>query len=140
MGRKRRRLLAALTKSHGLERRVVFTGYVDDSLAPAIYRQSRLHVYPSRYEGFGLPVLEAIACGSPTITSTGSSLDEVSGDAAIAVPCGDVDTLQSAMDRLFFDDAERSKLRARAIARAHEFTWRRCAEATLAFWRRSLEA
>jgi glycosyltransferase involved in cell wall biosynthesis len=111
--------------------------YVDENLVPALYRNSLLHVFPSRYEGFGLPVLEALACGAPTITSPGSSLDEVAGDAARVVPCANVEALREAIDHLVFDDGAREELRERGFSRARDFTWRRCASKTLRFWRNS---
>ncbi|HVU04586.1 MAG TPA: glycosyltransferase family 1 protein, partial [Polyangiaceae bacterium] len=77
--------LRELAAARGVSDRVHLTGYVDERLVPALYRSARVHVFPSRYEGFGLPVLEALACGTPTITSPGSSLDEVAGSAALVV-------------------------------------------------------
>ncbi|HVU03610.1 MAG TPA: glycosyltransferase, partial [Polyangiaceae bacterium] len=99
---------------------------------------ARVHVFPSRYEGFGLPVLEALACGTPTITSPGSSLDEVAGSAALVVPCGEPEQMAAAVDALVFDDEKRTALREAGIARALTFTWRRCAEETVRFWKRAL--
>lgn len=123
--------------SLGIADRVALLGYVDEELVPALYRQSRVHVFPSLYEGFGLPVLEALAAGAPTITSPGSALDEVAGDAAEIVACRDVPALSGALKGLFFDDAARTRLRERGFTRARQFTWRACAEATLQFWRRA---
>ncbi len=129
--------LFALARELGVSARVTFAGYIDEPLIPALYRGSRVHVFPSRYEGFGLPVLEALACGAPTITSPGSSLDEVAGDAAELVPCGDVAALGTSLERLFFDEARRQELRVRGLARAEHFTWSRAAQETLTFWRRA---
>lgn len=126
--------LRALIDRLGLRDRVVCTGYLEEAAVPALYRQARVHAFVSRYEGFGLPVLEAMACGTPTITSPGSSLDEVAGDAALIAACGDPDALQHQVDRLFFDDALRADLRARGLARAATFTWQRCAQQTLSFF------
>src|SRR6185369_2989899 len=89
IGPRRTSELRALAQKLGIDAVVHLPGYIDESLIPALYRQSRVHVFPSRYEGFGLPVIEALACGTPTITSPGSSLDEVAGDAARIVPCGE---------------------------------------------------
>lgn len=132
--------LFTLARELGVSSRVTFAGYIDEPLIPAVYRGCRLHVFPSRYEGFGLPVLEALASGAPTITSPGSSLDEVAGDAAEIVPWGDAAALGAALDRLFFDEARREELRARGLARSQSFTWTRAAEETLAFWRRAFPA
>jgi glycosyltransferase involved in cell wall biosynthesis len=139
LGVERTAQLRALSQTLGVESSVSLPGYVDEALVPALYRQSRIHVFPSRYEGFGLPVLEALACGTPTITSPGSSLDEVAGDAARIVPCGDMEALATAIDDLAFDEEKRAAFRSRGLARAEEFTWRRSAEQTVAFWRRSLD-
>jgi glycosyltransferase involved in cell wall biosynthesis len=117
---------------------LTLTGYVPEEQVPALYRSARLHVFVSRYEGFGLPVLEALACGAPTVTSPGSSLDEVAGDAALIVPVAEPDALRSALETLFYDEDTRSELRRRGLERAQRFTWRACAESTLEFWRKAL--
>ncbi len=93
----------------------------------------------SRYEGFGFPVIEAMACGAPTITSAGSSLDEVAGDGALIVPCREPDALAAALRAAFFDRELRLALERRGIARAATFTWQRCAAQTMAFWQRARE-
>ncbi|HEY4158922.1 MAG TPA: glycosyltransferase family 1 protein [Polyangiaceae bacterium] len=137
IGAPRTKLLSAQCQELGVSERVKLCGYVDEALVPALYRQAALHVFPSRYEGFGFPVLEALAAGAPTITSPGSSLDEVAGDAALIVPCGEPDALREAMESLFFDHERARDLRERGLRRASEFTWRACAEGTVAFWRRA---
>jgi glycosyltransferase involved in cell wall biosynthesis len=109
-------------------------GYVPEGLVPALYRSAWVHVFPSRYEGFGLPVLEALACGAPTITSPGSSLDEVAGDAALIAPCGDVEALEDALSRLSGNGELRRDLRRKGLARTASFTWEATARATLTFW------
>jgi len=93
-------------------------------------------VYPSLYEGFGLPPLEAMACGVPPITSNAASLPEVVGDAGLMVDPSDVDGLAAAMQRIAVDPAKRSELSARSQARAESFSWERCALATAAAYRR----
>jgi glycosyltransferase involved in cell wall biosynthesis len=132
--RHRIKTLSALIDQLGVRDRVVRPGYVSESIVPAVYRRARVHAFVSRYEGFGLPVLEALACGTPTITSPGSSLDEVAGDAARVVPCGDSEALQVEIDRLFFDNTQHAEMRARGLRRAHEFTWAECARKTLRFF------
>src|SRR5262249_41574494 len=102
---------------------------------PALYRGARVHAFMSRYEGFGLPVLEAMACGTPTVTSPGSSLEELADDAALFASCEDPSALHQAIDRLFFDEALRATLRDRGLARARTFTWEACARQTLSFFR-----
>ena len=90
--------------SHNLQNDVIFTGYVLDDDLPAIYNTADLFVYPSLYEGFGLPPLEAIVCGTPVITSNTSSLPEVVGDAGIMVDPHDVDRLADAMYKVLTND------------------------------------
>lgn len=134
-----REQLVVQSRTLGVETELSLPGYVDERLVPALYRNAGVHVFASRYEGFGLPVLEALACGAPTITSPGSSLDEVAGDAALIVPVGEPEALREGLDRLFFDSETRARLRERGLARALTFTWRGCAEKTMAFWNKVLE-
>jgi glycosyltransferase involved in cell wall biosynthesis len=130
--------LKALARRAGVSEQVKLTGYAEEAIIPALYRGASVHVFASRYEGFGFPVVEALACGAPTITSPNSSLDEVAGDAALIVPCGEPDALAPALEHLFFDTAYAAELWQRGLTRAAGFTWRACAEQTLAFWRRAL--
>lgn len=132
--------LRAQVAALGMIERVKLLGYVEEGLVPALYRNAAVNVFPSRYEGFGFPVLEALAAGCPTITSPNSSLDEVAGDAAVIIPCGDPDALAGALERVVYDSEQRKSLRERGFARAATFTWTACAEQTLAFWRRALSA
>ena len=74
------------------------TGYVDDDVVPALLRSATVAAYPARYEGFGLPALEALSCGTPVVTTAGTAMAEVTGDAAVLVPAGDVDALADALD------------------------------------------
>jgi len=115
----------------GLEDRVIFTGYVPDEDLPAIYSAAELFVFPSLYEGFGLPVLEAMACGTPVVCSNTSSLPEVAGDAALLVDPTDVCALAGAMERALRDETLRATLRVRGIERARRFTWARAAQETM---------
>lgn len=119
----------------GLSQRVTFTGYVADDDLPALYRAATVFAYPALYEGFGLPVLEAMACGAPVVTSRKSSLPEVTGpEAALLVDPLDVDAIAAALERLLTDDALREDLRAKGIARARQFTWQATAAATWAVY------
>jgi glycosyltransferase involved in cell wall biosynthesis len=95
--------------------------------------------YPSRYEGFGLPVLEAMACGTPVVTTTGGSLPEVAGDAALLIEPGDAEALAAAVAKLVGDPAARQAAAARGRARAAGFTWERCAALTAAAYHRALD-
>lgn len=119
----------------GLERYVIFTGYVADEDMPYLYNGAELFVYPSFYEGFGLPPLEAMACGCPVVTSNTSSLPEVVGGAGLMVDPYRPEELAEAMGRILEDSELRSELRERGLKRAAEFSWRRCAEETLAVYR-----
>ena len=111
--------------------RVRALGYVPETLRPVLLGGARSFVFPSLYEGFGLPPLEAMACGTPVVTSDVSSLPEVVGDAALLVDPLDVDGLAGAIRRLWDDEALRRDLRARGLARAREFSWERTARLTL---------
>ncbi len=122
----------AQVRQLGLEGRVVFTGYVDTADLPALYSGALAFVFPSLYEGFGMPVLEAMACGAPVVAANTSSLPEVAGDAALLVDPTDVDAISGALARLAGDAALRRELRARGLAQAARFSWERCARETLA--------
>ena len=111
-------------------------GYVSDEMLPVLYSGARVFVYPSLYEGFGLPPLEAMACGAPVIVSDRSSLPEVVGDAGLQVDALDVDALTAAMLAIIEDDSLCASLRRKGIARAASFSWRRCAEQTAEVYRR----
>jgi glycosyltransferase involved in cell wall biosynthesis len=115
----------------GLDEDVVFLGRVDSGLLPALYNGARLFVYPSLYEGFGLPVLEAMACGTPVVTSNTSSLPEVTGDAAILTDPYDVSQLAEAIEQLLVDRDLASLLQQRGLERAQQFTWESTAQKTL---------
>jgi len=116
----------------GLDGRVLFTGYVPDEHLPALLSGAIAFVYPSLYEGFGIPVLEAGACGVPVITSNTSSLPEVAGDAAILVDPHNVDEIAGAIYRLVTDDALRAELARRGLENVKRFSWEKCARETLA--------
>jgi alpha-1,3-rhamnosyl/mannosyltransferase len=118
--------------------RVRELGYVSNELRLALHGGARAFVYPSLYEGFGLPPLEAMACGTPVLTSNVSSLPEVVGDAALLVDPEDVSAIAAGMTRLWRDDDLRASLRARGLARAREFTWDRAARLTLEVYRDAL--
>ncbi len=115
----------------GLSGRVIFTGYVPDADVPALLSGALAFVFPSLYEGFGMPVLEAMACGAPVLAANTSSLPEVAGDAALLVAPTDIAAIAAALARLAAEPGLRDDLRARGLARAAEFTWDRCAAQTL---------
>jgi len=119
---------------------VRWLGYVPAEDLPLLYSGARLVVYPSLYEGFGLPVLEAMASGVPVITSNQASLPEVAGEAAIMVDPRDVDALRDAMEQLIEDEQEAKRRASLGLAQAARFTWGACAEKTLAVYRDALQA
>jgi len=135
--RQRARLLQAVSESR-VEGRVLILGYIDDALLVALYRQCLAYVFPSSYEGFGLPILEAMACGAATLTSGLSALAEVAGDAALTLPSLDQDVLADGIARIASDSALRASLRERGLEHVQGFTWQRCAQQTLACYERAL--
>lgn len=112
----------------GLRDAVCFPGYVADEDLPALYTLADLFAFPSLYEGFGLPPLEAMACGTPVVTSNVSSLPEVVGAAALTVDPYDVEALANAMGRVLDDPSLRSSMVRRGLVRAREFAWSRAAQ------------
>jgi glycosyltransferase involved in cell wall biosynthesis len=118
----------------GLEERVRFIGYVEDSDLPHLYRAARAFAFPSIYEGFGIPPLEAMACGVPVVTSNASSLPEVVGDAGLQVDPFDVDALAHALDTALHDDGWRAQAITRGLTRAKQFTWHGAAEQLMAVY------
>jgi len=116
---------------------VIVTGFVDDDELAALYRGAIALVMPSREEGFGLPALEAMACGCAVITSNAPALVEITSDAALHVDAN-VDALRDAMRRIASDDALRASLASCGVDRARNFTWTRCAELTSGVYRASI--
>ena len=110
-----------------LEEMVHFTGYVSQEDLPLVYNLSSLFVYPTLYEGFGLPALEAMACGAPVITTDVSSLPEIVGEAGILVPVNNVEALYGAMIAVLGDEDLRRKMINKGIQRAAKFTWEQTA-------------
>jgi glycosyltransferase involved in cell wall biosynthesis len=111
---------------------VRLTGRVAPEHLPAFYRRAALMVYPSLYEGFGLPPLEAMACGAPVVASRTTSLPEVVGDAALLADPADPADLAHVMERALFDETLRAELRAQGLLRAARFNWAKTAEGLMA--------
>lgn len=130
----------ALVRELGLGDRVRFAGYVPAADLPALYSAAQAFVFPSLYEGFGLPVIEAMACGTPVLTSDRSATSEVAGDAAVLVDPYSIDAIAGGLARLASDPALRADLGARGLSRAAAFSWRRAADETHAVYRRVLDA
>ncbi|MGH2956601.1 MAG: glycosyltransferase family 4 protein [Solirubrobacterales bacterium] len=123
--------LLARARRPDLRGRVRFAGYVDQAILPALYANARAFVYPSRAEGFGLPPLEAMASGVPTVATRTSALAENLDGAAELVPVGDAAHLAGALRRVLRDEALRARLRERGLVRAARFRWETTARTTL---------
>jgi glycosyltransferase involved in cell wall biosynthesis len=114
-----------------LDGTVVLPGFVPREDLPAFYNAALLVAYPTLYEGFGMPVLEAMACGTPVVTSNNSSLPEVAGDAALLVNPRSPEEIADAIQRLLRDETLRADLSTRGLLRARQFTWEQTARKTL---------
>jgi glycosyltransferase involved in cell wall biosynthesis len=128
--------LRALAASARARDCIVSLGTVSDDQLLTLYRHAVALVYPSRYEGFGLPVLEAMACGTPVIASRAASIPEVLGDAGILLDPDDDAGWAEAMAKIVTDEVVRGRMRAAGLSRAREFTWTRTASITLDVYRR----
>jgi glycosyltransferase involved in cell wall biosynthesis len=125
-----------LAQERGLEERVVrFIDFPDDADKPALYRGATAFIFPSRYEGFGLPPLEALACGTPVVGSDASSIPEIVGKGGLLLPPDDVEGMAQALVRLATDTDFRAELSRRALAQAARFSWEQTAQETLAAYR-----
>jgi glycosyltransferase involved in cell wall biosynthesis len=120
----------------GLADRVCFLDRVPDGDLPALYNGAALLAIPSHYEGFGLPALEAMACGTPVVAADRASLPEVVGDAALLIDPDSPDSIAAALRHVLSDASVAARLREAGIARAACFSWARTAEETLAVYRR----
>lgn len=118
-------------KGHSLENEVIFTGYVDENDKPCIYKMCQLFIFPSFYEGFGIPVIEAMAAGVPVITSNTSSLPEVAGDAAVLVAPDDVNMMEDSIAKIISDDMFRKELILKGKKQCEKFSWKKSAEELL---------
>jgi glycosyltransferase involved in cell wall biosynthesis len=124
--------IAAAARGLGLEEWVLFPGYIDDEDIAALYSGADAFLFPSLYEGFGLPVLEAMRCRVPVLCSNTSSLPEVAGDAALLADPLDTAALTAALSQIMTDRALRAALIEKGVAQAARFTWERAARQTLA--------
>jgi len=132
--------LRELARELDVEQAVVWPAWVTGEELEGLYAAATCLVFPSLYEGFGLPVLEAMARGVPVATSNRASLREVAGDAALLFDPEDVDAVREAIERLISDHAERERLAVAGRSRAADFTWERTADLTLATYERALSA
>lgn len=124
-----------LAKELGVLHQTHFLGFVAEEDKPALYAAARVFLYPSQYEGFGLPPLEAMACGTPVIVSNASSLPEVVGDAGILLDADDAASWSDALEKLLTDDVRCKDLGARGLEQAKKFSWERAARETLEVYR-----
>ena len=135
---KRRSELYRTVEDLGLGDRVVFTGFVPEEDLPALYSAAELFVFPSLYEGFGMPPLEAMACGTPVVASNATSLPEVVGDAAVTVDPLNVEALSGAMEKVLKSRNLREELIEKGFKRARLFKWEDTARKTLDVYRKAL--
>lgn len=124
--------LTTLMNELALQKNVMIAGYVNESDLPVLYNLADLFIYPSSYEGFGLPPLEAMACGTPVITSNNSSLPEVVGDAAILIDPHNIQEMTEAMSLALHDSGLRRDMVTKGFAQAAKFSWTQTARETLA--------
>ena len=123
----------------GIEERVLFTGYLSDNDLCALYSSCRVFIYPSKYEGFGLPPLEAMACGAPVIASSIPSIREVTGETARLVAPAGSDDLAQAIVTLLRDENERQRLSVAGLKRAQQFSWNHTAQLMLGVYHQAWE-
>ncbi len=126
--------LQSHVNSLALEDEIVLTGYVPSADLPVFYNAAEAFVYPSIFEGFGLPVIEAMSCGLPVLTSFGSSLEEVVGEAAVLADPLSEDSIASALAKLLGDPSFRERLGKAGLARSAAFSYQRMAEQTVAVY------
>jgi alpha-1,3-rhamnosyl/mannosyltransferase len=124
----------------GIESQVIFTDYVSDEELIWLYQNCYANLYPSLFEGFGLPILEGLQFGAPTLTSTSTSLPEVAGEAAILLPPEDSEAWAEAMLQLVFNKGERDRLAAEGPTQAQRFEWRQSASALLQLYSEALDS
>jgi glycosyltransferase involved in cell wall biosynthesis len=132
------KIMEEVSKQGLLKERIIFTGYVPESDLAALYSSALAFVYPSFYEGFGLPPLEAMQCGIPVITSNTSSLPEVVGEAGIMLDPKDTDGLCDSMLQIYNKPSLRETMSLKSLAQAKKFSWERCTQETLTAYRTAL--
>ena len=135
---KTEKIFSAASSSQ-FKHRIIFTDYIPDEDLSAVYSGAEAFVFPSLYEGFGLPPLEAMQCGTPVITSNNTAFPEVVGGAGLMVDPRDGDALSQAMLKVLTDTTLRQRLSAEGLERARAFSWQECAEKTVELYRRATE-
>ena len=114
-----------------MSQRVIFTDYVPDNDLPALISGAKAYILPSLWEGFGIPVIEAQACGVPVVVSNTSSLPEIVGDSAILINPEDIDSIADGIKKVLTDEKKRSDLVKRGFVNIKRFSWQKCAKQTL---------
>ncbi len=132
------KLFAELEASTAVKDRIIITGFMDNEDLAPIYSDALLFIYPSFYEGFGLPPLESMQCGTPVITSDTTSLPEVVGNAGIMVDPTKLDAICQALLSIYRSPSLREDLSKRSLERANKFSWEKCAQATVDAYKLSL--
>lgn len=131
--------LLGLAEDLGLSEYVIFTGYIPDGDMPVLLSGSKMLVYPSFYEGFGFPPLEAMACGTPVITSNRSSMPEVVGSAAILINPDSTEEIADTMYKVYADETLVADLEKKGLTRARQFSWEKMASETLSVYKKVLK-
>lgn len=131
--------LKELCSNLQISSQVIFTGFVEEDMLPILYNGAELFVYPSYYEGFGLPPLEAMSCGTPVITSNVSSIPEVVGDAGILIDPYDTTNLMKALENTLGDEKLKERLSQAGLNRAAQYSWKRTAAETLEVYKKVAE-
>jgi glycosyltransferase involved in cell wall biosynthesis len=115
-----------------------YFGYIEQAYLPLVYSAARVLLFPSLYEGFGLPVLEAMQSGTAVMTSENSSMSEVAGEAALLINPLDIDNMIESIKRLHNDDAYVKELVVRSIKQSSKFSWHKCVEKTISLYKKIL--
>ncbi len=126
----------SLIESLNIEEQIIFTDYVPLADLPAVYALSECFAFPSLVEGFGIPPLEAMSCGTPVFTSEDPAVLEATGDAALHAPATDAKAMRENLQKLLLNRGERRRLREAGLSHAAGFTWKRCAEQTVEVYRK----
>jgi glycosyltransferase involved in cell wall biosynthesis len=134
------RLFSRIAMEMEIAEQVVFAGFVPEEDLVALYNGAEAFLYPSLYEGFGLPVLEAMACGTPVIASTAGSIPEIAGEAALLIEPKDIEALALAIEQVVTDQALRRELIARGFEQVKKFSWEKAARELLTVYERVMQA
>lgn len=132
--------LKSLCSNLSVSKNIKFTGFVRESMMPIFYNASDLFVYPSLYEGFGLPPLEAMSCGTPVITSDISSIPEVTGDSAILIDPNDIESLMYSIEAILNEASIQNELSLKGLKRSKSYSWEKTSEETLKIYNKILNS